>query len=107
MQVMQSKMYRLSQLEQKVASMSEMFATNLTWQDEKTMLQEETISFILETMQNLTDMLVPSSSFVNSVIKSNGAANQPASLRSSKYVDQPRESKEIEDMPWAEPKENK
>jgi hypothetical protein len=34
-----------------------MFHSNLTWQDEKTMLQEETMGFIIETIQNLTLLL--------------------------------------------------
>lgn len=34
--------------------LSELFMTNVAWQDEKTMLQEETIAFILDTMAQIT-----------------------------------------------------
>lgn len=54
MEMMVSRINQIGLIEHKVENFSKMFQTNLQWQDEKTSLQEETISFILETIQNLT-----------------------------------------------------
>jgi len=47
----------VTQLEKTVENLSRLFEANVHWQDEKTLLQEQTISIILETIQNLTAMI--------------------------------------------------
>lgn len=50
-------MNQVTQLEKTVENLSRLFEANVQWQDEKTLLQEQTISIILETIQNVTAMI--------------------------------------------------
>lgn len=46
------------ELKRRVDELMTMFTSNVQWQEKKTQIQEETVGFILETIQNLTDRIV-------------------------------------------------